>query len=1307
MSEQPMVRIPGPVAVEGSLSTEPLNPRLRCLVAVLAAQPGRAIPESTLVDALWGEGELPASPTRSLQTYVSRIRAHLGAEAIERVATSYRLVADRIGIDAEDFERLVGQAGSARDRGEDRAAAELLDRALGLWSGPALGEFADEHWAGGAARRLGEMRADAREQRAEVAVDLGRVDGVLLGELEQMVVDHPHREEPTRLLMLALHQVNRQADALAAFGRYRDQLATDLGLEPSAALRQLEEQILVDDRAAVLTRTRPLRGYEIVERLGEGAFSIVYRGRQPVVGRDVAIKQIRAELANRPEFIRRFETEAHLVARLEYPFIVPLYDYWREPDSAYLVMRYLRGGSLESSLRAGPWELDRTLAMVSEIGAALAVAHRSGVVHRDVKPANILLDEDGHAYLTDFGIALDAEEAADPEAALSAGSPAYASPEQLRREQVGPPADVHGLAIATFETLTGRLPFPDEPSRAALLKRQLHDPIPAVSAVRADVPVGVDAVLARATAKDPTDRFATIEAFLGALQEATDPAPWDALGSAGRGFTGPSVGRRAMATAVSDGERNPYKGLRAFDEADETDFAGRDRLVDQLIEVLAANRLVAVVGPSGSGKSSVVRAGLLPALRKGRVAGSDRWYATTVLPGANPFEELETALLRVAAERPADLLGVLESGSRGIARGVRHVAPQQDDEVLVVVDQFEELFTLADPAEVARFLDALAVAVTEERPRLRVVLTLRADFYDRPLRHESIGRLVRDATVAVLPLAADELEHAIVDPAASVGAEFEPGLVSEIVADVADQPGALPLMQYALTELYEQRVSGLLTRDAYRALGGVAGALARRADDLWLEMPADEQTVARRVFGRLVALGEGTEDTRRRALRSELGDEVAVAEVLDRFGHARLLSFDVDPQSREPTIEVAHEALIREWPRLREWLDEDRDGLRILRHLHTASREWEASGRPEAELYRGGRLEAAEEYAAGDDVTLHPVERAFLDSCVTRREAEAEAERRVNRRLRGLLVGVAVVAAMALIAGAVAFQQRASAEETAFDASTRRLVADAAALVETNPDLALLLAREAWNRDPGPVTESGLLRTLTRTGPWLGLIGAGADFLAAEWMDDGTIVGLTETDLRFYDGETHELVSVVDLPAAAWSDLVTQGGLAVSGDLIAVAQSDGTVAVVSGSEVSTVVVAERAITSVAMSADGHLLAAGDQGGQVSLVELPAGEIRWTSRVIDHEGYADVLPPDTNPMLLDTLTPSTRRPSGRVRRIWSLMEPAACWRSAVSRSSASPWTMARPWPTPSRSALWWRVTSSSHVIQRISCCSTRG
>jgi hypothetical protein len=594
---------------------------------------------------------------------------------------------------------------------------------------------------------------------------------------------------------------------------------------------------------------------------------------------------------------------------------VPLYDYWREPGAAYLVLRWLRGGTLEDRLADGPLSLPETVRLVREVGAALAYAHRHGIVHRDVKPANVLRDEDGGFFLADFGIALPSSAPVDAESALSAGSPAYAAPEQLRRRPVDPTADVWGLAIVIYEALTGSLPFPDERSRAGLLQRQLHDPLPPVRRRRSDVPAAIDDVLARATVKDASERLASIDLFVEQFLLAADEDTASARGDANRRAA-------ATSTRLAEPATNPYKGLRAFAEADQADFFGRDRLVDHLLGRMrragAPGRLVVVVGPSGSGKSSVVRAGLVPALRAGRLPGSENWYVTAMVPGAHPYDELEAALARVASDRSGAWLDVLGAEERGLSRAAKQLLPDEQSELVVVFDQFEELFTLCDDEGVRRrFLAALAFAVAEPRSRVRVVASIRADFWDRPLRYAEVAALLGETAVTIAPLAADELERAIVDPAARAGVELEAGLVSQIVADVADQPGALPMLQYALTELFERQVSGVLTTAAYRALGGVVGALAQRAEELFTASSADEQTATRRLFTRLVTLGEGTEDTRRRVRRAELNASAVTDVVIDRYGDARLLTFDRDPATREPTVEVAHEALLRNWPRLR------------------------------------------------------------------------------------------------------------------------------------------------------------------------------------------------------------------------------------------------------------------------------------------------------------------------------------------------------------------------------------------------------
>ncbi|HJQ75470.1 MAG TPA: AAA family ATPase, partial [Gaiellaceae bacterium] len=325
--------------------------------------------------------------------------------------------------------------------------------------------------------------------------------------------------------------------------------------------------------------------------------------------------------------------------------------------------------------------------------------------------------------------------------------------------------------------------------------------------------------------------------------------------------------RRALDPAAAGAleTRNPYKGLRAFAEDDAQDFFGREALTEHLVERLVKTRFLAVVGPSGSGKSSVVRAGLVPRLREGALPGSERWHVVEMFPGGYPLEELEAALLRTADSAPAGLLEQLEQDERGLLRAVKRLLADDESELVLVVDQLEEVFTLVeDEARRTQFLALLERAVGDPHARLRVVVTLRADFYDRPLLYSGFAELLRDYVEALVPLKPEEFERAIAGPAERVGARFEPGLLAELVADVSDEPGALPLLQYALTELYERREGSTLTQAAYRAIGGISGALAGRAEEIYAGLGEPAQEAARQLFLRLVTLGEGAEDTRRR-----------------------------------------------------------------------------------------------------------------------------------------------------------------------------------------------------------------------------------------------------------------------------------------------------------------------------------------------------------------------------------------------------------------------------------------------------------
>ena len=299
-------------------------------------------------------------------------------------------------------------------------------------------------------------------------------------DLERLVTEQPLRERFVDLLMRALYLAGRQAEALRAFQRFRDYLAEETGLLPSDALVLLEQRITVGDPSLAPMATEAVPGYELAEVIGEGSFGSVYRAVQPSVGREVAVKVVRPELADDPRFVQRFEAEAQLVARIEHPHVVPLYDYWRRPGGAFLVFRLLRGGSLAEREAEGAVDLDAVSRLVDEVGGALAAAHALGVVHRDVKPANILFDEAGNSYLADFGIAErdDVDEDLD---LRSAGSPLYASPEQIRDATASSASDQYALAVVAWEALSGRAPFGGS-SVTEVGRVKFVDPVPPLDA---------------------------------------------------------------------------------------------------------------------------------------------------------------------------------------------------------------------------------------------------------------------------------------------------------------------------------------------------------------------------------------------------------------------------------------------------------------------------------------------------------------------------------------------------------------------------------------------------------------------------------------------------------------------------------------------------------------------------------------------------------------------------------------------------------------------------------------------------------
>ena len=924
-----------------------------------------------------------------------------------------------------------------------------------------------------------------------------------------------------------------------------------------------------------------IKGYELLERIGTGGFGAVYRARQSTIDREVAIKIILPGWANHPDFIRSFDAEAQVIARLEHPHIVPLHDYWRDPSGAYLVMRYLRGGSVRDALREGVYDPESASKLVDQVASALDLAHRSQVIHRDVKPDNILLDEDGNAYLGDFGIARDLAGPALIHAPAHnvVGSLDYIAPEQARGEAATPQTDIYSLGVTLYEMLTGRHPFEGR-SPVDMLYQHLDDPLPVLriegcSAATLD---GTNRVIQIATAKDPAKRWPDVLSLAIALREAVGRSEaghalqtieqltlreHEVLRLIAEGYTNQEIANRLFVTvatvrwhirqlyrklgvrsrvqatvrareldlivtgtvtATEEGRvaagiislpepDNPYKGLRPFQAGDSADFFGRETFVARLIERLKEDhrfyRFLAIVGPSGSGKSSVMRAGLIPSLWQGKLPGSERWFVVDMLPSARPLDQLEVALVRVAASPVANLQEQLRRDSNGLLRAADLILPRDSTELVLAVDQFEELFTLVkDEGERTRFLALLYAAVTDPRSRVRVIVALRADYYDRPLHYPEFGELVRSRMETVLPLGVQGLEQAITGPARRVGVMFEPGLVSQIVAEMHYQAGALPLLQYALTELFDRRAGRLLTHAAYAQIGGAVRALANRADEILYSMTDQGRELTRQIFLRLVTMGERGENTRRRVPRSELlaldADQDLLDEIIDTFVDYRLISLDHELDTRRPMVEVAHEALLHEWECLRAWLDESRDDIQQQRLLASAAADWRQAGEDASFLLRGTRLAKFEDWSRETRMVLTAKERGFLEASLAQqaREEEGErerqthelrlartavqSERRAAHRLRVLVAGLGLFLMVALGLSALALSERRSADDArqtsdanaalaathAAAAREQSLISAAqAALSQEDLDTALALAVAA-NRLPNPAPEA-------------------------------------------------------------------------------------------------------------------------------------------------------------------------------------------------------------------------------------------
>jgi DNA-binding SARP family transcriptional activator len=719
----------------------------------------------------------------------------------------------------------------------------------------------------------------------------------------------------------------------------------------------------------------------------------------------------------------------------------------------------------------------------------------------------------------------------------------------------------------------------------------------------------------------------------------------------------------------------PFKGLQYFDEADADLFFGREVLTARLVNLLRSHRFLVVVGASGSGKSSLVRAGLVPALKRRRSSsgdgaalangalpadGSIPWQIHVITPTAHPLEALAVSLTRdsESVTAAATLMDDLARDARSLRLAIkRQEQAQSVPQVLLVIDQFEELFTLCrDDFEREAFIDNLLTAAAPDGT-LTVVITLRADFYSHLAQHEDLRQAAAQNQEYIGPMNADALRRAIEGPAGRGGWEIESGLVDLLLREVGDEPGTLPLLSHALLETWKRRRGHMLTHKGYAESGGVRGAIAKTAETVYRTLSPEQQTIARNIFLRLTELGEGTEDTRRRARISELMPqrqaEANVRAVLTILADARLITLGED------TAEVAHEALIREWPMLREWLAQDREGLRLHRRLTEAAHEWELLERDPGSLYRSARLAQANEFGQVNANSLNELERAFLAASneleqqeLREREAQrqreleaaqklaeeqqrrAEEQGRAAKQLRqravflsGAFVLAIVLAGIALFFGEQARQSALAAQENARNAeqqgriaTARELAASANSNLGVDPERSILLALQAIDVTSAdqkvlPEAEEALHRAVQASHIQFTLRGFPNQVATVAYNHDGTRLATFSQDgtTKLWDAATGKELFTIPPHAQRYDFFGSAPSalLAYSPDGSRLATRDNDIVHVwesaSGKELFSLVGHTAEVLAIAYSPDGTRIVTGSGDKNIKIWDAESGK----------------------------------------------------------------------------------------------------